>query len=51
MFKPEYIREDVAVFGLQATIALVKQRFQRLGKRSAVAQAMASRLVLSVVGA
>ena len=49
MFKPEYILDDVAVFGLTATIVMVRKKFQRLGKSYYVADSMAYKLVMATV--
>ena len=49
MFKPEYILDNVALFGYYETIALVKAKFQRLGKGAKIAQLMATELVSQTV--
>jgi hypothetical protein len=49
MFKPEYILEDVALFGLAETMRLVAAKFKRMGKTTAVANTMAYHLVLNTV--
>ena len=51
MFKPEYIRDDVALFGVTATVSLIAKRLQRLGRSKPVAEAMALALVQSTIGA
>ena len=49
MFKPEYILDDVALFGLADTIEMVKNKFMRMGKNAKMAHTMAYNLVLNTV--
>ena len=49
MFKPEYILDNVAAFGLAETIGLIAKKFKRLGKSKRMADIMAQLLVASVV--
>jgi hypothetical protein len=49
MFKPEYIRDNVALFGLAETIELVAKKFKRMGKTPRMAHTMAYNLVLNTV--
>lgn len=49
MFKPEYILDNVATFGLADTMAIVSSKFQRLGKSKSMADKMAYLLVLNTV--
>ena len=51
MFKPEYIRDDVALFGVDATITLIAKRLQRMGRSRPVAEAIATVLVYSILEA
>ena len=49
MFKPEYILDNVAAFGLAETIALIENKFKRLGKTQRMAYIMARQLVNNTV--
>lgn len=49
MFKPEYILDNVALFGLDDTYVLIAAKFQRMGKSRELAYRMARELVLSTV--
>lgn len=49
MFKPEYILDNVALFGMDETIGLIAKKFQRMGKGKAISVRMAQLLVASVV--
>jgi hypothetical protein len=49
MFKPEYILDNVALFGLAETIALVAKKFKRMGKTPRIAYIMARELVNNTV--
>lgn len=49
MFKPEYILDNVAVFGLEDTVTLIKNKFMRMGKSKAIADTMARQLVNNTV--
>lgn len=49
MFKPEYILDDVALFGYWETIEMVKNKFMRMGKDARIALIMAHELVLNTV--
>lgn len=45
MFKPEYILDNVALFGYYETIELVAAKFRRLGKKKELALLMALEMV------
>ena len=49
MFKPEYILDNVALFGLEDTMTLIKNKFVRMGKSKAIADAMAHIMVINTV--
>lgn len=49
MFKPEYILEDVATFGMLETVELMQAKFMRLGKARRLAYRMAYDLVLATL--
>ena len=49
MFKPEYILDNVAAFGLSETIALIEKKFKRLGKTPRMSYIMARQLVNNTV--
>ena len=49
MFKPEYILDDVAAFGLTETIQIIAAKFRRMGKNRSIADQMARTLVLNTV--
>ena len=49
MFKPEYILDNVAAFGLAETIEIVEKKFKRMGKSKRMADIMARELVLNTV--
>ena len=49
MFKPEYILDNVAAFGLAETIGLIAKKFQRMGKGKRMADIMARQLVNNTV--
>ena len=49
MFKPEYILDNVAAFGLAETIEIVENKFKRMGKSSKMSYIMARQLVNNTV--
>lgn len=49
MFKPEYILDDVAAFGLAETIEIVEKKFKRMGKSARMSYIMARQLVNNTV--
>ena len=49
MFKPEYILDNVAAFGLAETIGLIAKKFKRLGKSARMSYIMARQLVNNTV--
>ena len=49
MFKPEYILDNVAAFGLADTIGLIKNKFRRMGKTQRMSYIMARQLVNNTV--
>ena len=49
MFKPEYILDNVALFGLEDTVTLIKNKFMRMGKSKEIADIMARQLVNNTV--
>lgn len=49
MFKPEYILDNVAVFGLADTMTIIAAKFHRMGKTKVMADKMAYLLVLNTV--
>ena len=49
MFKPEYILDNVRVFGLSETIEIIEKKFKRLGKTPRMAYIMARQLVNNTV--
>ena len=50
MFKPEYILDNVAAFGIDETIGLIAKKFQRMGKSKRMARIMAHTLVQNTLG-
>lgn len=49
MFKPEYILDNVALFGLSETMRMVEKKFKRMGKTPRMAYIMARQLVNNTV--
>lgn len=49
MFKPEYILDDVRVFGYWETVGLIAKKFERMGKDAKIALIMANELVKNTV--
>lgn len=45
MFKPEYIQDNLELFGPYETVKLIQNKFMRMGKSRAIAYIMASKLV------
>lgn len=45
MFKPEYIIEDIKMFGYIQTVHMITAKFIRMGKVRKVAEQMATELV------
>lgn len=49
MFKPEYIMDNVAAFGLDATLKIITDKFVRMGKKRAIADLMALELIRATI--
>ena len=49
MFKPEYILDNVALFGIDATVDMIKKKFQRMGKKAEIAYTMAHMMVINTI--
>ncbi len=49
MFKPEYILDNVATFGIDETVKLIAAKFRRMGKGKAVAYTMAHMMVVETL--
>ena len=50
MFKPEYILDNVALFGYWETVEIVAKRLRRLGKSAEIARKMAYNIVAATIG-
>ena len=50
VFKPEYILDNVAAFGIDGTIGLIEKKFVRMGKSKRMARIMAHTLVQNTLG-